>query len=77
MGYLLELAKSRPALCPQETEIRALLARQCPPSHPDHAEALRIALADPGAALEALREPAESWSPERRAELRAMTEGMR
>lgn len=43
---------------PIEAEIRALLAREmrgAGADHPDYPEALRIALADPGAALEALR----------------------
>lgn len=58
----------------QNAEIQALLALQCPEDHPDYPEALRIALADPGAALEALREPGETWIPETRADLRRMAQ---
>jgi hypothetical protein len=53
-----ETPRTGPAHSETEAEIRALLAREmrgAGADHPDYAEALAIALADPGAALEALR----------------------
>lgn len=57
MGHLLTLAKQSAPPSPHEAEIRALLVKQCPEGHPDFPEALRVALADPKAALDALRAP--------------------
>jgi hypothetical protein len=41
----------------EETEIRAGIGRLCGFDHPDFPEALAVALADPRAALDALRNP--------------------